>query len=101
MAVENGRKFNVFENADVTTATLSLSQSLLSSVSVWAAKQFENDDVDKKHFIRFRDENTLLKFIRLRLRPHKGYVYTCNLFSADWPFVHTKTVFSVTENGTF
>ena len=35
----------LFENADVATAILSLSKSLFSSVSVWTAKQFENDNV--------------------------------------------------------
>ena len=37
-----------------------------SSVSVWRAKQFENDfDVDSEHFIRYRDENSVSKLIRL------------------------------------
>ena len=44
---------------------LSPSQSLLNSVSVWTAKQFENDDVNEEQFIRFRDENAVFKFIWL------------------------------------
>ena len=41
---------------------LSLSQSLLSIVSVWTAKQFENDNADGEH-ICFCNKNSLFKFI--------------------------------------
>ena len=53
----------LFENTNVPTAMLSLSQSLLSSVSVRTSKQFENDNIDVEHFIRFRDKNAVFKFV--------------------------------------
>ena len=33
----------------------------------WTAKQFENIYVDEEHFMRFRDENAVSKFIPLRV----------------------------------
>ena len=52
----------LFENTNIPTAMLSVSQSLLSIVSVWTAKQFENDNVDGEH-ICFCNKNALIKFI--------------------------------------
>ena len=46
---EKQAKTEVFQNAYVATAILFLLESLLSSVSVWTAKQFENDNVDEEH----------------------------------------------------
>ena len=56
-------KMELFENTNIPTAMLSLSQSLLSSISVWTAKQFVNNSVDGEHFICFRDKNVVFKFI--------------------------------------
>ena len=41
-----------FGNRWRAAAVVSLSQSLLNSVSVWTAKQFENDNVDGEHFFQ-------------------------------------------------
>ena len=42
-------------------------QSVYRSISVWTAKQFENDNVDREHFIRFQEKNTVFQFIRLSM----------------------------------
>ena len=52
-------KTELFENPDVTTAILT---QYLLSVSVWTAKQFENNHLDRE---QFRDKNAVFKFIRL------------------------------------
>ena len=36
-----------------------------AAFQVWTAKQFENDNVDEEHFMRFPDENAVFKAIRL------------------------------------
>ena len=38
---------------------------LLSSISVWTAKQLENDNVDGEHFNHFRNENSIFKLTQL------------------------------------
>ena len=44
---------------------ISVAVPSVNSVSVWTAKQFENDNADGEDFIRFRDENVVFKFIQL------------------------------------
>ena len=58
-------KSRTFENTNVTTAIIPLSQTLLKSVSVWTAKQFEKDNVDREHFIYVNDKMQLLNNLAL------------------------------------